>query len=191
MDLLTTLRRRTREQHARLDAGIDFGSSSLSSERYAAFLAGVFDVVCILEPAVESWLGPLAGPSRTACLRTDLERLGVSYGRGAHTTHAVGSLAAAHGCAYVLEGSALGGLVLAPAVEAKLGSGAPTSYLRLRGTDTPRAWRAWLERMRDYGAAATPEEVDAACTAACRTFDAYASSLEHRGALRQEPACTP
>lgn len=190
MDLLTTLRQRTREQHARLDAAIDFGSKDLSRERYAAFLAGVLDVVCTLEPALESWLGPLPGPSRSACLRADLASLGISNGRVPQATHAANNLAAAHGCAYVLEGSALGGLVLAPAVEAQLGTGAPTSYLRLRGTNTPRAWRAWLERLREYGATATSEEVDAACAAACRTFDAYASSLKLRGALRQEPACT-
>ena len=191
LDLLTTLRQRTREQHGRLDAGIDFGSKAWGRERYAAFLGGVLDVVSSLEPAVERWLGPLSNPSRVACLRADLARLGIPEGGAPQAPHAVHSLAAAYGCVYVLEGSALGGLVLAPAVEAAIGPEAPTSYLRLRGANTPRAWRAWLERLREYGAAASPTEVDDACTAACRTFDAYSSSLALHGALTQEPACTP
>ena len=93
------------------------------------------------------------------------------------------TLAEAYGCAYVLEGSTLGGVVLAPIVEQSLGRDTPTAYLRLRAESTGRNWQAWLRTLNAFGEAATHDEIEASCDMACATFEAYTTSLRLTGAL--------
>lgn len=80
--------------------------------------------------------------------------------------------ASALGSMYVLEGSALGGQVIAKQVGAQLGltpaNGA--AYFQGWGDETGRHWREFREAL----AARVPADGDAcerACAAACRTFD--------------------
>ena len=191
MDLLPLLRQRTREQHARLDAALDFRAGTMSRERYVAFLRGVLGVVSAVEPALAVWLGPAGGPSRTCALRADLGRLGVPHAPEERPVRLPRNEAEAYGCAYVLEGSALGGLVLAPAIAERLGATTPAAYLCLRGSDTTRAWRDFLERLRAFGERASAGDAHAACDIACTTFDAYAASLRASGATFESCVCTP
>jgi heme oxygenase len=187
LHLLTLLRHRTHEHHARLDAEVDF--RNVTPQRYGAFLRGVLAVVRPLEAALVPWLGPAAPPSRTECLCADLLQLEGSCDVDCAPVSLPRSAAEAYGCAYVLEGSALGGLVLAPFIEEKLGAKAATSYLRLRAAATAPAWRAWLQRLDAFGATATADEAHAACDMACATFDAYTISLRLTGALEEHGAC--
>lgn len=191
MNLLSLLRERTRSQHARLDAAIDFHEYRITPARYGAFLRGVLAVVTPLEDALAEWPVTPDGPSRTARLRSDLARLGIPQAVDSARVRRPRSLAEAYGCAYVLEGSALGGLVLARTVEESLAGDFPTSYLRLRGPDTARAWREWLDSLDAYAATASKDDADAACDMACATFDAYTASLVRTGAITERCACTP
>ena len=191
MDILTLLRRRTRERHARLDAGIGFHHPPITRERYVAFLRGVLAAVTPLERALVPWLGPFPGPSRVDALGADLAALGAFDVVDSTPTRIPRNVSEAYGCAYVLEGSSLGGVVLAPLVEESLGPGVPTAYLRLRGADTGKAWRAWLARLHAFGVSATQDDVIAACEMACAAFDAYAASLRRTGAFQERFACTP
>jgi heme oxygenase (biliverdin-IX-beta and delta-forming) len=190
LPLLTLLRHCTHEHHARLDAGIDFRGGRIRLERYSAFLRGVLSVVAPLESAMVQWLGLAVGPSRTECLCADLMRLDGSCAVEWAPVSLPRNAAEAHGCAYVLEGSTLGGLVLATLIEDKLGADISTSYLRLRGAATAQQWRAWLQRLETFGTSATADEVRAACHMACATFDAYRVSLRLTGALEEHEECS-
>jgi heme oxygenase len=186
-DLLAQLRASTSEQHHELDGQLRLGTEAgVDSERYARFLTATAGVLEVLEPAIEAFV-PLEGPTRREALRADLKALGVSGPGGAPEASIPrpASLASAFGCAYVLEGSTLGGLGIARTVEASLGSLA-TRYLRLRGERTAQAFRAFLARLAAFDGGATPDERAEACTAARATFAAYtaaygAAGLLHRG----------
>jgi heme oxygenase len=190
LNLLSLLRERTRAQHARLDAAIDFREHSITPERYGAFLRGVLAVVAPLEHALARW-PVLPEGSRAERVRADLAHLGIEEPTGRLLVPSPGALAEAYGCAYVLEGSALGGLVLARIVEENLGEDVPTSYLRLREPGTARKWREWLERLDAWSASASQEDADAACDTAAATLDAYTESLIRTGAITERCACTP
>lgn len=190
MELVALLRRRTRAHHARLDAGIDFSRGDVTHARYAAFLRGILSVVTPLEPVLARWLGGESGPSRAECLRADLASLGVSAKVEDVAVRLPHNTAEAYGCAYVLEGSTLGGLVLAPMVEERFGPSAAVSYLRLRGSDTGRAWRAWLRRLEAFAATANANDVTSACDMACATFEIYTTSLLLTGALTEACECS-
>jgi heme oxygenase len=153
-------------------------------------LRGVLAVVAPLETALARWFAPEGGATRADCLRADLARLDAWEPSARPPVRLPASRAEAYGCAYVLEGSTLGGLVLAPLVSSTLGRDAPTSYLRLRGADTARAWRAWLKQLHAFGATATVDDTAAACNMACAAFDAYIESLALAGALKEGCACT-
>ena len=181
--LIDRLRECTRDRHTHLDSGIDLRRGRVTRERYAAFLRGLLAVVPPLEAAVSDWFVPEAGGSRTECLLADLDRLGASGETVRAPMRLPIDLAQAWGCAYVLEGSTLGGVALAPIVEQGLGRDTPTSYLRLRAESTGRLWQAWLRKLNAFGDAASRDEVEAACDMACATFDAYTESLRLSGAL--------
>lgn len=184
--LLVALRSRTATQHQRLDASLDM-AHALTVHRYDTFLRASLAVVEVLEPIVERVLGGFDGPTRRARLSDDLQ---VVASRRTAPTHAApdaaplevrcpSTVAEAFGCAYVLEGSTLGGLVLArtvePALDLRAGEG--TSYLRLRGERTGEQWRAFLARLEHFGSHASPLDREAACELAGATFDAYSTAF--------------
>jgi heme oxygenase len=182
-DLLERLRDCTRDRHRRLDSGMDFRRDGVTHERYVAFLRGVFAVVSPLETALARWFVPEAGASRSERLLADLDRLGGRADIVPISIRLPIDRAEAYGCAYVLEGSTLGGVALAPIVYQALGRDTPTSYLRLRAENTGRIWHAWLRKLNAFGETATHGEIEAACDMACATFDAYTESLRAMGAL--------
>jgi heme oxygenase len=207
--LLSTLRACTAAAHARLDDGLA-RAGGLDADRYPAFLRASLAVVAPIEPALARWLPAMAPPSRVAALRADLAALlegtrpatnaGATWGASCVAGDAVGaggsvaemegssaalpaleSQAAAWGAAYVVEGSALGGMVLAERVEAVRGAAAPTRYLRLRGRATAEHWRAFVAELARAERELDAGEREAACAAACALFAAYeAAFLEHR-----------
>jgi heme oxygenase len=187
LDLLTLLRERTREQHSELDAALDF--NGITTARYGAFLRGIAGVVTALEPAIARYLETSTIPSRTERIRADLAALGLAAEAPAPRCALPRNIAEAYGCAYVLEGSALGGIVLARLVQDKLGVNAPIAYLRLRGKDTAGFWRTWIARVNAFGASSTPHDHRTACDAACATFDAYFESLRASGAIAGDGVC--
>ena len=185
LDLLALLRRRTRDAHHRLDAALDFRSpGSLSLSRYVALLRATLRVVAPLDQSLSAWLPPLPGPVRATCLRADLAALG-HVEAGVALAPRPRNLAEALGCAYVLEGSSLGGLVLASMVTRDLGAWVPTSYLTLRGAGTAAAWRSFLHRLHAFGVASSERDHAAAAAIAVDTFDVFDATLRDAGLVRE------
>jgi heme oxygenase len=176
-DLHAALRRATASRHRALDDALAFARTPLTRERYVAFLQGSLRVLAVLEPALARWPGAGVEALRVASLRADLRTLGRSCDAGHADVRGPESLAEAFGAAYVVEGSALGGRVLAGVVQRALGERTPTSYLRLRGGATHAHWQHWLARLQAFEADTHSHERASTCTMACTTFDSYARSL--------------
>ncbi|HET9622106.1 MAG TPA: biliverdin-producing heme oxygenase [Kofleriaceae bacterium] len=177
VSLLAALRARTAAQHAALD---DAFRGALTRDRYVAFLQASLAVLARLEPALATWLPAAVTPSRVERLRADLAALGAAPGADAGNVAVPATRAASLGAAYVVEGSTLGGLMLAERFERALGIGLEaTTYLRLRGRDTARHWRGFLAEL----ATAAASDAAEACAAAAATFDAYAAAMRAHGAL--------
>lgn len=173
--LLARLRRETSAQHADLDRTIG-PEVARSRESYARFLASSFVAVSALEDAVQHALGADHRAERGALLRADLESLRVVVPRPRAT---VGPLveAAAFGTAYVLDGSTLGGIVLAKMVHDALGPDVPVRYLTLRGAGTGARWRGFLERLAAFAARSDEAAHASACRAAVAAFEVYAAAF--------------
>lgn len=186
--LLGTLRDGTREAHARLDGRLGIESAALTNDerglaRYAAFLRGSASAVVPLERALEAWLPPSDGVRRRDALGADLAALGHALPDAAAMPE-LSSRADAYGAAYVMEGSALGGAVLARRVGEALGAEAPRSYLSLRGDRTGPHWRSFTEALDAWGSDATDAERERALATARATFEAYERAFEASGAIR-------
>ena len=78
------------------------------------------------------------------------------------------------GCLYVVEGSSLGGRVLAPAIRAALGT-VPLRYFESEGRDHPRPWQRVTEALRrfDPDGATAHQMVSGAST----TFAAFGATV--------------
>lgn len=174
------LRAATSSQHAALDAALAFDAEGITRERYAAFLHGLLRVMTVVEPALERWPLAFEHAARIELLRRDLESLGTPPGPVEPVDLAAPrDLAEGFGAAYVVEGSALGGQILAPRIERALDvpRSSVTHYLRLRGERTSAHWKQWLARLAAFDATATPRQRDAACAMARAVFATFSTAL--------------
>lgn len=189
--ILSDVRRATSGAHAALDQALALSTESITFARYEAFLLGTERIVRRVEPLVATVVPRVRdtdrlGSLRSACIERDLARMGrVPPSCRAELPPAPVPAPEAWGIAYVLEGSALGGLVLAARVERALGldMGDGTSFLRLRGKGTGAYWGAFLAAFEAFGEAALPAEHARTCAAAEQLFRDYAESFRHSGAI--------
>lgn len=88
------------------------------------------------------------------------------------------SAAEALGSAYVIEGSALGGTLIARFMAERFGidAGGGASFFAARGAGTARTWREFCAHL-EAELAADGGAIGRACEAACLTFDALALAL--------------
>lgn len=177
--LLARLRSATSARHATLDRALG-PAVSRSRASYARFLASSFVAVTALEGAVERSLGDGHRARRGALIRTDLEALGVAI-PPCGPTYELEDEAAAFGCAYVIEGSALGGVVLARNVRDELGSDVSTAYLALRGVETTARWRWFLTELDAFSCRAGDVGHAGACRAAVAAFGIYGAAFARAG----------
>jgi heme oxygenase len=178
---LAELRLATRERHARIDRLMDLRRMR-EAGHYGRVLLAFDSFLGPWEQSVASALparchGWLQQRSRRPFLREDLAALSLSP-RAA----AIGAVprlagdAAAWGSLYVIEGSALGGQVITRAL-------APAGLVPTRGAAYFHGWGAathamWEEFLLQLQAElATPAAIEAACAAACDTFDALTAHL--------------
>jgi heme oxygenase len=176
--LLQQLREATREQHAALDRSLLTNDGALTRAHYEVLLLGSFAVLKLLEDRLVTWFHQFAEPSRKDCLERDLVELGVSTPAPEVSVPQVQSLAEAFGCAYVVEGSALGGMVMARSLPELLGSRQHAQrYLTLRGEQTGPHFRGFCRELEVWGATASPEQWNLACSGASSTFSAYAGGI--------------
>ena len=173
------LRDATRDHHERVEATVDLRSRTRSRDDYRALLAsllglhGPFEARLAALPWAEGGLD-FDAHRRVDGLRRDLADLGADPDTVplADDLPALDLLADGFGALYVLEGSALGGQIIAREAEAALDlGGVGTRFLRGDGRAPGRLWRA-LGRALD-GYLTTPERLDRARRAAEATFDAF------------------
>jgi heme oxygenase (biliverdin-IX-beta and delta-forming) len=186
--LIEELRSATRAVHRALDDGLALLADTVTVERftverYVAFLQGLLLVVEPLEERLASDLE--SPPQRAAALRADLAELGA--GDSQRTTPELPPLdgwAAALGASYVLEGSSLGGVVLAREIGRGLGlEGRALRYLTLYGERLGERWRSEVAALEAWGQTATLAERAECCKTAQAVFAAFTIALRTTSAL--------
>jgi heme oxygenase len=190
----TQLKRATADLHRRLEAKLDLLDADLSLSRYRRILECFFGFYAPIEAGVAR--GASAGPMKALPLRARtglIERDLISLGSSLRQVAALPRCAELPrlscpeelaGCLYVLEGAALGGRVIAPALRERLGvaNGSGASFFIGDADGTHARWSvflAWLEGLVEAGAPTA--EIAAAARA---TFLAFARWVEHQEDLR-------
>lgn len=134
--LRMTLRKATAADHETVDG--EFGRFDLSlASSYSDFLLAHARVLGTIEGAVAGIWSPWR--ARFPLLKADLAELGIAVLEGAPLP--TGSLAGQWGALYVLEGSRLGGGILA----GRVGTGLPKRYLS--ATHEAGSWRQFSEAL--------------------------------------------
>lgn len=164
MSARVALRAATAAQHEGVDAL--FSRFDLSDPRsYGAFLTAHARALPAVEQALAAIPDLPAFAPRPPALEHDLTALGLSVPRPLPFT-APNSRAQAIGMLYVIEGSRLGGAMLARRVP----DGLPHAYLS--ATHAPGAWRAFGEMLDRENEGS--DWLDEAVAGAVATFDLYA-----------------
>lgn len=182
-NLLARLRAETRPQHEALEAGLDLLSPRLDLPRYLRILQGFDAFWRQWQPLAHGLLAAepdlIRRRDRRPALAVDLHHFGLVAGVAA----ADGPLPdlddadAALGSLYVMEGSTLGGQVIARHLEDHLGlrNGKGYRYFLGYGAENGVMWSAMRTRL---GAApAHGPAADRAVTAAAQTFDSLRRRL--------------
>ncbi|MBL0729949.1 biliverdin-producing heme oxygenase [Piscinibacter sp. HJYY11] len=187
---MNELRDKTRTEHTRIESVLRL-TQPMSVARYAGVMTGFHEFLRRWEPRLASTL-----PSRLHDWSARRKRSGFAADdlRHLHAPHApqlaeaaeravrsipMGDTAAALGSMYVIEGSALGGQVIAPMLKAHLGltPAGGASYFHGHGPATGAMWRDFREVItrelgHDEAAART------ACHSARHTFSALCDVFE-------------
>jgi heme oxygenase len=184
--VLAQLRASTRAEHERIEQLLRL-TEPMDLARYARVIAGFDEFLAAWEPRLQAALPERLQPWFGQRLRRPLARADRDWlhavaalppSRAAVAASVVASLplddlAQGFGSMYVIEGSSLGGRVIAPHLQATLGleAGRGASYFHGFGVDAAPMWS-------DFRAVAALEIGDAApavaraCTSARRTFEA-------------------
>jgi heme oxygenase len=190
-DILAALRAATAPLHSRLDAALDFAPERTSPARYGGFLRATLALVEPLEasfsalPAFAALLPDLPLRRKAALLHDDLRSLGVDPGAAARGLPSIGSAAAAFGAAYVLEGSTLGGAVLARQLGPALGltPNHGMRYFHAYGAELGAYWKRFVTALQAFGSgldAAAEAELLATASA---IFAAFQREFEATGVI--------
>lgn len=185
-DIMASLKRHTADAHKQVESLMPFFTEELSVETYTATLRaflGFFEPVerkLAVIPAWETVPIDLATRRRAHLLRADMRALGMPESEISATPEcrdlpATGNCAAGLGCLYVLEGSTLGGQLIAREMERRFGldrhSGA--SFFSSHGKDVGAMWKEFCRAVRSY--VNTPDRRAAAVNAATQTFHSFES----------------
>lgn len=200
--LRDTLRLKTRDVHLQLEDRLNVEHGAWTIERYASFLRGTLSIVGHTEPLLASYLpstvadAELSGMATTRLMH-DLATLASTV--GGRTTldpgaspatpllPAIADAATAFGAAYVLEGSRLGGPVIAGHLTQRLGlRQEQMTYLSSGGASIGTRWRGFCQELDAYGAGADERSWHTVVDAATLTFSSLERALDAAGALDAE-----
>lgn len=181
--LLTRLRQATAPRHEAIECLLRL-DGEIDGQHYRQVLAGFAAFLSAWEPAVRAALSAdlqewFDARSRLGFLRQDLQTLAITPPRAAEDITgalAVGTVAEALGSMYVLEGSALGGQVIAATVARTLGltPKTGTAYFNGWGERTGANWREFRQVLEQR----VPQvDHQAAADAAVRTFEALLATF--------------
>jgi heme oxygenase (biliverdin-IX-beta and delta-forming) len=185
LTLTTELRAKTAKVHEALDSNLIHAFKQV--DQYVAFLRASHRILSNLNEALNR-LCQRPTAERSAAAAADLQALGqpapaaLPASPESPADWHPSQVAEAMGCAYVVEGSRLGGLVLAKVVERELGLTA-TSYLRGLGPSTKDIWRGFMSELDSWGERALPAERQAAADGAIATFSAYMRCFADEGLM--------
>lgn len=166
---VTRLRTATRASHDLVDAA--FGNFDLTDRAaYRRFLVAHARALPTAETVIAALPFARTLPPRTALLARDLADLGEDMPPRLQLEHL--DEAGSWGALYVVEGSRLGGVMLARSV----GTDLPSRYLA--AAHAPGQWRAIREAIDTAGAHASPDWHDALLAGAAATFELYAKAAQ-------------
>jgi heme oxygenase (biliverdin-IX-beta and delta-forming) len=190
-DILSALRRETAPLHARLDGALDFSPARLDRARYGRFLHATAELLDPLEQALAA--APDFGahlPDRElrekrALLARDLTALGVCDPVVPAAVPPLADAAAAFGAAYVLEGSMLGGAVLAKSLGPSLALSREQglAYLTAYGPELGVMWQRFVAALTAFGAELDDGARARLIASARAVFDAFYTHYAHKGVL--------
>jgi heme oxygenase len=179
--ILDKLRSETADAHRALEAGIDVSSAVQTREAYQRLLASFWGIYAPLEErlsALQDWPAeyqPAPG-HKSGLLASDLQTLRTEVGEGGTPPRCtdlpvIDDLESGFGCAYVLEGSALGGRqisrLLAPFPEEER----PRRFFTSDGADVPQAWKRFCAELERFASGSNqPQKIVAT---AIETFTAF------------------
>jgi heme oxygenase (biliverdin-IX-beta and delta-forming) len=175
--LLDRLKAETRQAHDHMERVVDIEARVSSITAYRQLLARFYGLHAVWEAEAKAiiadpWL--LTGRTRTPLLMRDLAALGAGPDEIRDLPLCppllrTPVLAEALGALYVVEGSTLGGAVVAKHVERTLGLGAANgcAYFRSHGAAVGAMWRDFKARLLAFS---SPEIDDDVVAAANRTF---------------------
>jgi heme oxygenase (biliverdin-IX-beta and delta-forming) len=182
--MLAELRGATASRHAALDhASSALRPARITRTHYTTFLRCMLAIVRPLEERIQALAGfeqliPDAPLRRRArCLANDLQALGAPElpPLDASELPALETYAQAFGCSYVLEGSSLGGAVLArtlgPVLQLATRSG--LSYWNAYGDRVGPMWLSFVTALELWAVDASACERQVVIESACATFDAF------------------
>jgi heme oxygenase len=162
MSAIQSLRAATAADHDAVDAA--FGKADLGNRQdYGRFLTAHALALPAVERALEGCEGPPRRP-RASLIESDLRALGLPMPSPLPFAPPE-TAAAAYGMAYVIEGSRLGGGLLAR----QIGEGLPVAYLS--ATHLAGEWRGFLAELDAQ--ADGPGWIERAAAAARATFELY------------------
>ncbi len=174
---LAALRRSTRAQHDRIESVVDMEALA-DPQRYGrilqafeAFLSPWEERIVAAMPA--PWHPWLRRRSRLAFLREDLRALQLTPQGRCDALPGLPSPAAAWGSLYVIEGSALGGQVIAR----RRGQPHDSAYFRGFGAETGPMWQEFCARLGE-SLDGDPAATQLACACACETFTSLTLHLQ-------------
>lgn len=187
--IVARLREETRAEHDAIELALDWEARAASRESYAEWLAQMHGFHRLWEPAIA---GALSNPTffdprrKLHLLEEDLRTLGAKPHQGP-SAMAFATQAEALGSLYVLEGSTLGGQLIARHVRSSLGF--EPAYHGGYGARTGEMWRSFRQRLE---AVTAPADEDATIAAAAKTFRDLSGWLtgddRSGGPLRSEAA---
>ena len=178
MNLLQRLKTETALAHGRIEQALDLKARTNSRSAYRDLLARLYGFHAAWEPRADAALadpGFFRKRRKVALLIADLHALGMADSDVRQLalcvpTVAMRTPADAFGSMYVVEGSTLGGTLIARYVERRLGLGSNNgcSYFRSYGEQVGPMWKAFGSTLL---ARCSPQDERAVVTAAHRTFE--------------------
>jgi heme oxygenase len=147
------LREATRDSHDQVEGELRLLDGSLTPQRYREVLERFHGYYAVLEPALDAWHereGLLDWPARRKLhlLAADLGELGAPDPADlpmCPEVLAIASSAEALGALYVIEGSTLGGAVIARRLRAQGFAPSALGFFSCYGSDVGGRWRTWSE----------------------------------------------
>ncbi len=185
--LLDRLRSETDQSHVDLERRADVMRRVQTVSGYRELLENFYGVFCPLEARLEHsaellfWLPDFPRRMRSPALRSDLAVVGSAGAERLPLASVPGlaSVPAQLGCMYVLEGSTLGGQIIARQVQFHLGylpeNGC--SFFSGRGSQTGSMWKGFRGSLERYGAA-HPQSVDEVSSSAIEVFRTFSAWIE-------------